>query len=92
MEKMHISNAGNSFIIASKLKTTMRVLKPKIVKCVNSSNPALLTSKFGNENHDYLFLSWATIKSVTKVPLARWLKTILVLSGVDTKVFFCLLL
>ena len=45
------------------------------------------TYKFRNENHDDLFLSWATIKPVTKVSRARWHKNILSLSGMDTKVF-----
>ena len=31
---MHISDAGISFIITNKLKTTKRGLKPKLVKCV----------------------------------------------------------
>ena len=47
----------------------------------------LETYKFRNENHYDLFLSWATKKPVTKVSLAWWLKTILSLSGIDTKVF-----
>ena len=47
----------------------------------------LETSKFRNENHDDLFLSWATKKPVTKVSLAMWLKTVLLLSGINTKVF-----
>ena len=65
---MHISNNSISFVITIKLKTTKRVLNPRIVKCVNSSNPALdlcvyvksymlEISKFRNENHDALFLS-----------------------------------
>ena len=47
----------------------------------------LETYKFRNENHDDLFLSWATKKPVTKVSRARWLKSILLLSGINTKVF-----
>ena len=45
------------------------------------------TYKFRNENCDDLFLAWATIKPVTKVSPARWLKNIVSLSGMDTKVF-----
>ena len=60
---MHISDNSVSFIITNKLKTVKRILKPKIVNCVNSSDPALdfrayvknymlETSKFRNENVD----------------------------------------
>ena len=41
--------------------------------------------KFRNESHDDL--AWATKKPVTKVSLARWLKCVLSLSGIVTKVF-----
>ena len=34
-----------------------------------------------------IFLSWATKKPVTKLSLARWFKTVLSLSGIDTKDF-----
>ena len=77
---MDIYETSISFIITNKIKTTKRVLKPKVAKCVNASDPALdvcsysksymlETSKFRNENHDDLFLSWATKKPVTKVYL-----------------------
>ena len=67
---MHISDNGIACIITNNLKTTKPVVKPKIVKCVNSSDPALdvcsyvksymlQTYKFRNENHDNLLLSWA---------------------------------
>ena len=63
---MHISDNSISFVITNKLKTTKRVLKPKIVKCVSSFNTALdvcsyvkryllETAKFKNENHDDFF-------------------------------------
>ena len=98
IKKLHICNTSILLIITNNLKTTKRLLKLKIVKYVNFSDPALdvcanakrnflETSKLSNENHDYLFLSFATHKPVTKVPLARWLKTILSLSRIDTKVF-----
>ena len=46
----------------------------------------LETSAIRNENHDDLFLSWATTKPVTKVSLVRWLKSVLSVSGIDTTV------
>ena len=41
IKKLHISDTSISFIITNKLKTTKRFLQLKVVKCVNSSNPAL---------------------------------------------------
>ena len=97
-KEIHIYDDSISFVITNKLKTTKRDLKPKIVKCVNSSDPALdvcayvktymhETSKLKNENHDDLFLPRATKKPGTKVSLGRSLKTILSLSIIDTKDF-----
>ena len=98
--KRLISDNSISFITTNKLKTIKWVLKLKIVKCVNSYDQALdvcayvkcymlETSKFRDENHDDLFLSWVTKRSVTKVTgffvSARWLKSVLSLSGI---VFF----
>ena len=65
-KKMHTSDESISFVITNKLKTTKRVLKPKIVKCVESSDPALdvcsyvksyllEAAKFRNENHDLFY-------------------------------------
>ena len=99
IKKMHISDNGISFVITNKLKTTKRVLKPKIVKCVSSSDPALdvcpyvksyllETAKFRNENHEDFFLSWVTKKPMTKVSLARWLRTVLSISRIVAQVFF----
>ena len=47
----------------------------------------LETSKFRNKYYDDLFLFWANKKPVNKVSQARWLKTVLSLSGIDAKVF-----
>ena len=63
IKKIHIADAGISFIVTNKLKTTNRILKPKLVKCANSSNPTLdvrayvksymfETFKFINKHHD----------------------------------------
>ena len=78
VKKIHISDNSILLIITNKLKNTMRVLKPKLVKYVNSSDPAFdvcayvksymfETFKFRNENHNDLFLFWVTKKPVTKV-------------------------
>ena len=76
-------------------------VSPKTEKCVNPSDPALYVcayvksyileiSKFRNENHDDLFISWATKNPVTKVSQARWVKTVLSLSGIYANFFFLL--
>ena len=62
---MHISDAGITFIITNKLKTTKRVLKPKLVKCIIPPNQPWMsvpmlkvmfeTCKFRKENHDDVF-------------------------------------
>ena len=57
--------------------------------CVYFKSYTLETSKFRNENPHDLFLSWATIKPVTEVSQAKWLKSVLSLvdAKIDSKVF-----
>ena len=43
--------------------------------------------KRGNPKPNKLFLSWATKKPVTKQTLARWLKSVLALAGINTNQF-----
>ena len=67
IKNVRISDFSISCIKTNKQKITKRVLKPKIVKCVKSSDPALdvcayvksymlETSKFRNENPDLFFI------------------------------------
>lgn len=98
INKLHLSPNKLSFVITNRLKTTKRVLKPKVVTCYSSLCESLSpflyvneylakTAKFRKPEDSQLFLSWASKKPVSKTTIARWLKTILSLSGVDTKVF-----
>ena len=98
INKVHLSPNKLSFVITDRLKTTKRVLKPKVVTCYSSICESLSpflyikeylsqTSKFRKPNDSQLFLSWASKRPVTKATIARWLKTVLYLSGIDTKVF-----
>ena len=92
-EEEHIN-----FIIRSRLKTTKRVLRPKIVKCVCTENAQLnvasyvahyieVTKQFRGSNDSQLFLSWKTHKPVSKQTISRWLTTVLDLAGIDTSKF-----
>lgn len=41
IEKTHIDEDGISFVIFDRLKSTRKVIKPKVVKCITSEVPAL---------------------------------------------------
>ena len=41
IERTHISNDGIEFVIKDRIKTTRRDLKPHIVKCIKTDDPAL---------------------------------------------------
>ena len=55
--------------------------------CAYVKSYVLETSKFRNENHGDLFLSWVTKKPVTKVSPARWLKTVLAVFAINNNDF-----
>ena len=94
---MEVSNNKIIFIIRDKLKNTRKFLKPTIITCVNSSIPELDVASHVSHYIDrtknlrgessQLFISWVTKKPVTKQSLARWLKLVLSLAGIDTTVF-----
>jgi hypothetical protein len=46
IENTAISDNGISFVIFDKLKTTRRVLKPKVVECTNSEIPSLNVAEY----------------------------------------------
>ena len=98
INRYHLSSQQLSFVITERLKTTKRTLKPKVVNCVASDKPALSpylyvqeyisrTAPLRRPEHDQLFISWATKRPVTRVTLARWLKSVLLSAGIDTKIF-----
>ena len=98
VNQMHFGEDAISFIITDRLKTTRRVLKPRVVKCISSDEPSLnvflyvkeylaRTSTFRQSNDSQLFLSWATKRPVTSPTLARWLKQTLFKAKIDTKMF-----
>ena len=85
------------FIITDRLKGTRKIQRPKIIRCVSCPTEELnvfthvkeylrRTNKLRNGENKF-FLSWSTRKSVTKTTLARWLKTVLSLSGINTDIF-----
>jgi hypothetical protein len=101
IEQTDIADNTVMFIINSRLKTTRRVLKPKIVKCVNTDSPTFNVCDYilyymnktlgyrvaevakGRPKPTQLFLSWATKRPVTKQTVARWLKYVLRLAGIQ---------
>ena len=52
-----------------------------------SLNMRIQEVKMGNPKPKKLFVSWSTKKPVTKQTLARWLKSVLGLAGIDTNQF-----
>ena len=100
MDITHIEVLDNhiNFIILSRTKTTKRKLTPVIVKCICTHNEELnvasyvkyyldATKEFRENStppKNQLFLSWKTHGPVTKQTIARWLTTVLSLSGIDT--------
>ena len=97
LNNMEIGRDSIKFVILDKLKTTRKVIKPKIVTCLSSEIEELClksyisayikrTSEFRGENDKIkpLFISWATKRPVSKQTIARWLTEALKLSGIDT--------
>ena len=89
------------FVIFSRIKTTRRVLKPTIVKCISSESEELNVSSYVRgyiertkewrspniPKSNQLFLSFQTHKPVSKQSLARWLTHVLSLANIDTSKF-----
>ena len=82
------------FVIKERIKTTRRVLRPTIVNCVTTDIEELnvkdyvlfyieATKDFRPQSERKLFTSWKSYKNVTRPTLARWLKTVLQLAGID---------
>ena len=97
IHNMKISPTKIEFVIREKVKNTRKVLKPTIITCVSSAIPELdvashvsfyleKTQEYRDEKGQ-VFLSWLTKKPVVKQSLARWLKEVLGLAGIDTSVY-----
>ena len=90
-----------NFIIRTRTKTTRRILKPIIVKCICTQGEELNVAKYvtkylevteqyrrgSQPPKDQLFLSWKTHCPVSRQTIARWLTLVLNLSGIDTSKF-----
>ena len=94
VKDMNVTPSKIEFVVRQKLKHTRNVLKPTIISCVKSNVEELdvssyvahyieLTKEFRGEE-GALFLSWKTKKPVVKQSLARWLKLVLGMAGIDT--------
>ena len=97
VENMEVLPDKILFVIRERVKNTRKVLKPTIITCISSDitelDVALHVSKYIERTSEFrdeggkLFLSWASKKPVTKQTLARWLKIVLHLAGIDTNTF-----
>ena len=85
------------FIVREKVKNTRKTIRPTIINCLSSNIQELnvaqyvkayieLTKDFRGEDGQ-LFISWASKRPVSRQTLARWLKTVLDLAGIDTSTF-----
>ena len=94
VNNMNVSPNKIEFVIRQKLKHTRKILRPTVITCVKSNIEELdvashvshyidLTKDYRDDNGQ-LFLSWKTKKPVVKQSLARWLKLVLKLAGIDT--------
>ena len=94
VNNMNVSSNKIEFVIRQKLKHTRKILRPTVITCVKSNIEELdvashvshyidLTKEYRDDNGQ-LFLSWKTKKPVVKQSLARWLKLVLKLAGIDT--------
>lgn len=101
VEHTDIVDDSVAFVINTKLKTSRRTIKNKIVKCVSTNIPALNVGDYvlyymtktltyraaevakGEPKPTQLFLSWATKRQVSKQTIARWLKLVLRLAGIE---------
>lgn len=97
IHNMKISPNKIEFVIREKVKNTRKILKPTIITCVSSAISELdvashvsfyieKTKDFRDEKGQ-VFISWLTKKPVVKQSLARWLKEVLSLAGIDTSVY-----
>ena len=83
------------FVIKNRTKTTRKVIRPIIVDCVATDIVELnvkeyvlfyieSTKSLRSDSDRKLFISWKTHHNVTRPTLARWLKTVLQLAGIDS--------
>ena len=93
-KSMTISEDKVEFIILDRTKTTRKVLRPIIISCVSSTIPELDVAnhvkaylnltKDHRKFDDKLFLSWKTLKPVSRQTLSRWLTTVLKSARINT--------
>lgn len=97
LDNMEILPDKIQFVIRDRVKGTRKVLKPTIISCISYEitelDVALHVKKYLERtrdirhNENQLFISWSSKKAVTRQTLARWLKSVLHLAGIDTTRF-----
>ena len=87
------------FVIKERTKSTRKVLRPTIITCISCKDlPELDVAKcvsvyiekfsqYRPDNVENLFLSWKTKRAVSRQTIARWLKIVLKIAGIDTSIF-----
>ena len=98
IKNMRLDGDSVTFVITDRLKTTGKLLKPKVVNCAQCLDPALnvashvreyiaRTEELRRPEDSQLFISWATHRPVSSTSLARWLKLALISAGIDANTF-----
>ena len=87
----HLKNSGKT--VKPKVVFCPKFDNPALDVCfyvleyIKRTKPFRTNSSGGLEEPNQLFLSWASKRPITRPSLARWLKTVLALAGIDTKIF-----
>lgn len=98
INRMHIDEKYVEFYITERIKTTGRILSPTTIRCVSSLEESKDVAKYvlhymektlpyRDETSQQLFISHTTYKPVCRNTIARWLKKVLHLAGIDTSIF-----
>ena len=97
INNMEVSDNKIKFVIRERLKNTRKIIKPTIISCISSKSEDLNVCAYVKDylertrefrkDQTQLFISWISKKPVSRTTLARWLKLVLSLAGIDTQKF-----
>jgi len=97
INNMVISDEKIQFVIREKLKNTRKIIKLTIISCISFEleclNVCSYVKNYNNRTNEFrknegqLFISWISKKPVSRPTLARWLKLVLSMAGIDTTKF-----
>ena len=86
------------FVVSDRTKSTRKFLKPILITCVTTEDPALdvalhvshyveRTKDLRSTSSKQLFISYVTKKAVSRQTLSRWLRSVLDRAGIDISVY-----